>query len=368
MEGYSFAGWYLNQSLTTVFDFSMMPEYSFVLYAKWRMDYTIHFDSSGGSEVDDISLMAGASINPPNTPYKEGYIFRGWYTDETFVQEFYFNTMPNYSITLYAGWVKAYTIDFETNGGSAISTRNKYEGYSLGWFIRGLTPPTRAGYLFVDWYLDEGLTVLCEYDKMPAENLILYAKWIEAYTLSFESNGGSDVSDIYRLEGNSITSPRNPYRVGYKFDGWYSDQLLSTAFVFDTMPANDITLYAKWLKTYSISFETNGGTYILPIVDIPGTIIEPPNDPIKLGYVLEGWYLDEELTQVYYFSVMPSEDLTLYGLWVTKDYNVNYNVYNASVQSQINLGYSETILMVEVGYQHSGLLTSDGRVYMWGNN
>lgn len=365
-EGYTFVGWYKDVYFNIELSSIIMPNESFTLYAKWEENIRISFDSNGGSAVDDISQNAGSQINPPFNPVKEGYIFRGWYLDEELTNYFYFDyvVMPDYDITLYAKWSIAYTITFETNGGSELNTLTYYEGRSLS----NLQTPTKPGYLFVDWYLDEALSVVSNYTTMPAQYLTLYAKWIEAFTIHFESNGGNVLVDIIALEDDIITSPRNPYRVGYRFDGWYKDLELTIPYYFNTMPAEDFTLYAKWLKTYSISFETNGGTYINTKVFIPGEAILLSYETINIGYELDGWYLDAGLTQTFTLTEMPSEDLTLYAKWVTRSYYTNFNMFDASDKSQIDLGYDETIIMVSVGDEHSGLLTSYGRLYMWGDN
>jgi uncharacterized repeat protein (TIGR02543 family) len=75
----------------------------------------------------------------------------------------------------------------------------------------------------------------------------LYAKFeINEYTISFESNEGSAVSAITQDYATEVVTPSEPTRIGYTFAGWFSDVELTTAYVFSTMPAEDITLYAKW--------------------------------------------------------------------------------------------------------------------------
>jgi uncharacterized repeat protein (TIGR02543 family) len=82
---------------------------------------------------------------------------------------------------------------------------------------------------------------------MPAEDITLYAKWTtNTYTINFNSNGGNTVTPITDVYGTNVSAPTIPTKTGYTFLGWYSDVAFSNAYTFSTMPAEDITLYAKW--------------------------------------------------------------------------------------------------------------------------
>ena len=152
---------------------------------------------------------------------------------------------------------------------------------------------------------------------MPAENVSLYAKWtINQYTISFEENGGSAVADITQDYGTSVSAPTAPTKTGHTFGGWYSDAGLTTAYTFSTMPAENITLYAKWtINQYTISFEENGGSAVANITQNYGTSVSAPTDPTRTGYTFGGWYSDAGLMTAYTFSTMPAENITLYAKW-----------------------------------------------------
>ena len=105
---------------------------------------------------------------------------------------------------------------------------------------------------------------------MPSQNITLVATWIELaateYTIIFDSNGGSVVTSIVEEEGNLISAPTAPTRTGYTFNNWFSDTSLTTLYVFDIMPSQNMTLYAKWtINSYTISFNSNGGSAVSPI-------------------------------------------------------------------------------------------------------
>jgi uncharacterized repeat protein (TIGR02543 family) len=82
-------------------------------------------------------------------------------------------------------------------------------------------------------------------------NLTLYAEWIEQFTVTYDSNGGSAVSPESVDDGALATEPSDPSRLGFAFDGWYTDDetfLLDWDFASDTV-IEDVTLYAKWVET-----------------------------------------------------------------------------------------------------------------------
>lgn len=81
-----------------------MPAKDITVYAKWNETPVIRFDSAGGSEVKEIAGEAGDKISAPAAPVKEGFIFDGWYTDESYTSVYEFTAMPEKSVTVYAKW------------------------------------------------------------------------------------------------------------------------------------------------------------------------------------------------------------------------------------------------------------------------
>lgn len=129
-SGYSFAGWYDSNSnlLSQDTRYSFTINSDTALTAKWLpADYTVTFDSSGGSAVNSITQAYGSNISAPSpSPAKINYSFQGWYTiDGT---EYIFDTMPNEDITLYARWNIAYTEQLEF---TLINNGSEYEVSSI---------------------------------------------------------------------------------------------------------------------------------------------------------------------------------------------------------------------------------------------
>jgi len=192
----------------------------------------------------------------------------------------------------------------------------------FGSAVSAPTEPTKTGCTFDGWYSDIGMKTPYVFATMPAEDITLNGKWtINEYTISFDSNGGSSVSQMIEDYGTVISAPTAPTKTGYSFVGWYSDIGLATPYVFTMMPAENLMLYAKWaINEYTITFETDGGSSVAPITADFNSIVTAPLDPTKEFYIFEGWYADAEFTTEYLFTNMPAANITVYAKWTFDQY------------------------------------------------
>ncbi len=343
--GYTFGGWYSDEALSSAYTFDTMPAEDITLYAKWSINtYNITFNSNLGSAVSSISQAYGSNVSQPANPTKLGYTFVGWYSDEALSSAYTFDTMPAEDITLYAKWsINTYNITFNSNLGSAVSSISQAYGSN----VSQPANPTKLGYTFGGWYSDEALSSAYTFDTMPAEDITLYAKWsINTYNITFNSNLGSAVSSISQVYGSNVSQPANPTKLGYTFGGWYSDEALSSAYTFDTMPAEDITLYAKWsINTYNITFNSNLGSAVSSISQAYGTNVSQPANPTKLGYTFGGWYSDEALSSAYTFNTMPAEDITLYAKWLINTYTITFDTKGGNMVEPLIQPYGSAIVL-----------------------
>ena len=167
------------------------------------------------------------------------------------------------------------------------------------------TEPKVNGFTFGGWYTDENCTDGNEYNFTApvAANFTLYAKWTaNSYTITFDTDGGSEVAPITQDYGTQITAPADPTREGYTFIGW--DKAIPA-----TMPAGDMTITAQWrINQYTITFDTDGGNDIAPITQDYGTQITAPADPTREGYTFTGWDRDIPAT-------MPAHNMTVTAQW-----------------------------------------------------
>ena len=160
--------------------------------------------------------------------------------------------------------------------------------------------PSRQGYQFTDWYLDD---TKYDFDTAVTGNMTLTAKWTaNSYTITFDTGGGSAIAPITQDYGTAITAPADPTREGYTFIGW--DKAIPA-----TMPAEDLTVTAQWrINQYTIAFDTDGGSAIAPITQDYGTQITAPADPTREGYTFIGW--DKAIP-----ATMPAESITITAQW-----------------------------------------------------
>ena len=187
-------------------------------------------------------------------------------------------TAPTYAVTLH------------TNGGT-INSGNVTE-YTYGVGATLPTDVTRTGYTFKGWYDNENLTgsPVTAIGGAETGNKEYWAKWeINQYTITFDTNGGSEIAPITQDYATEITAPDNPTRKGYTFKGWDKE-------IPETMPADNITVKAQWeINQYTITFDTNGGSEIAPVTQDYGTKITAPNNPTRKGYTFKGW--DKEIPE-----------------------------------------------------------------------
>jgi len=279
-EGYTFKGWDKEIPET-------MPADNITVKAQWEINqYTITFDTNGGSEIVPITQDYGTEITAPDNPTRKGYTFKGWDREIP-------KTMPAENMTVKAQWeINQYTIAFDTNGGSEIAPITQ----DYGTAITAPADPTRKGYTFKGW--DKEIP-----ETMPADNITVKAQWeINQYTITFDTNGGSEIAPITQDYSTKITAPDNPTRKGYTFKGWDKE-------IPETMPADNITVKAQWeINQYTIAFDTNGGSEIAPITQDYGTEITAPDNPTRKGYTFKGW--DREIPKT-----MPAENITITARW-----------------------------------------------------
>ena len=273
--GHTFKGWYDNENLTgsPVTAIGGAETGNKEYWAKWEINqYTVTVKPENGKADIIITQDYGTPITAP-TLTREGYTFKGW--DKEIPE-----TMPADNITVKAQWeINQYTIAFDTNGGSEITPITQ----DYGTEITAPDNPTRKGYTFKGW--DKEIP-----ETMPAENITVKAQWeINQYTIAFDTNGGSEIAPITQDYGTEITAPDNPTRKGYTFKGWDKE-------IPETMPAENMTVKAQWkINQYTITFDTNGGSEIAPITQDYGTEITAPDNPTRKGYTFKGW--DKEIPE-----------------------------------------------------------------------
>ncbi len=220
--------------------------------------------------------------------------------------------------------VKTYTVTFNANNGSSISSLCVNEG-SL---ITKPSDPTKDGYNFGGWYSDEACTNLYDFASKVTSNITLYAKWVEkntpiqTYTVTFVTDGGSSIQAQTINQGAQASKPEDPTKEGYTFEGWYTDSTCQNAYNFASTISSNLTLYAKWslvvtpVKNYTVIFESNGGSIVDSETVKEGSQVTKPSNPTKDGMRFDGWYSTSSLTEEYNFNDKITSNITLYAKWI----------------------------------------------------
>ena len=384
--GYTFTGW------EPAFEEGATVPLNGITYtAQWQVNqYTFTFDSNGGSDVAAITQDYGTEVTAPANPTREGYTFTGWDKEVP-------STIPAADMTFTAQWqVNQYTLTFDSNDGStvvvaltqdygsAVTAPDAFvrEGYTfLGWDkdIPSTMPaenqsfkaqwqinqykvvfvsendvlseatldygsaitvpevPAREGYTFLGWEPKVDETV-------PAHDVTYRAQWqVNKYTLSFDSNGGTDVAAITQDYGTEVTAPAAPTREGYTFLSWDKD-------IPSTMPAENQSFTAQWqINQYQVVFVSENDVLSEATLDY-GSAITVPEVPEREGYTFLGWEPEVDET-------VPAHDVTYRAQWQVNVYTLTYYV-NDEVAYTVEVPYGTAIEPytpeVPEGYEFKG--------------
>lgn len=357
-NGYEFVGWYKTSNYvddSKINPSDKVPKVgagnldSYDIYAKWTaINYTIVFEEMGGSEVENITQGYETIVVKPEDPTKTGYTFTGWYTDENCTEIYEFTTMPLNGIKLYAGWEGAkYTVIFDPNNGKVNPTEKEV---TFGETYGELPIPTKTGYNFVGWNDSKNGTIAEYFDTTEVtlpNNHTLYAVWeAKTYTISFNSNGGSDVADIIVKFNTQYGTLPTPTKTGYEFAGWFTEMNGGTEVKNNNKHVIDSgrTLYAHWdLVEYNIEYVIQMDN--VSVDNIMSYNVEDEdfelNNPSKYGAEFIGWTIGDDTTPSTSLIIDTSQakDLTITAHWRgTITFHIDGEAYN-----QAKYGWDGTI-------------------------
>ena len=286
--------------------------------AQWRANTVrLDFDSAGGSPVDPIIDTFGEAITAPVST-RTGYTFDGWDPGVP-------ATMPANDQTFTAQWIaNQYQVTLLTTpdgtGGSATVTTT----YDLP--MPTATKPTLEGLEFAGYWTEPGgggqrfygddMSSARNWDRLT--DLTLYANWRPlSVTLNFDSAGGSAVAPISALFDSEIDPPEAPTRLGHTFIGWQPE-------VPGTMPASSQLHVAQWSKErYTLSFDSAGGSAVDAMDYDFESVVNAPSTPARTGHTFAGW--SPALPQR-----MPASNQTHVAQWTPNQYRVTLNPQGGS--------------------------------------
>ena len=333
-EGYKFSGWDIEIPAT-------MPAGNLVASGTYDVQQynAVFYDEDGVTVIDTVPTDFGKVPVAPAAPEKPGYTFVGWTpalsemtTDGAVYTAKYSAGSTPYTVEIYtmdvngaygapevlnyagatdtvATYEAAAKTGFQISADSVTSGKITADGkltlkvyyirlqynvilvadgqtteipYYYGAAIGEIEAPVKAGHTFSGWDATIPAT-------MPAKDITFNARFtINKYTIAFDSNGGSAVNSITANYGATITAPAAPTKEGYTFVAW-SEEVPAT---MPDLGANGTTktLVAEWaIESYTIEFNTDGGSAVDSITDVYGAEITAPADPTKEGHKFAGW-------------------------------------------------------------------------------
>ena len=243
------------------------------------------------------------------------------------------------AVTVSACGKPTYTVTFDANGGETIAAITETSGKR----ISKPSDPTRQGYAFAGWFYDAEFSSVAKFPLTLEKDCTLYAKWLAVYTIIYKDMGGTDFSGahgsgspfLHTYEQETVLGL--PTKTGYKFGGWFTENdgtgtavtaLHGTGFIAD------ITLYAKWIPVYTITYrDTDGANFsgihgngnpLSHIHDVETVLVSPA----KTGYKFDGWFVANDGTGIAVTVLNANgytENIVLHAKWTALTFTVSFN-------------------------------------------
>jgi len=330
--------WYVGD---TEYDFTTPLTEDVKLTGKYvqTSSYTITFDTAGGNKIDSQKVGVGEKAKEPKEPTKKGFLFDGWYYNNA---KFDFDSVVKRSMKLVAHWkedpnVKRFKVTFDTDGGNAIKEQTIMDGDKA----TKPTNPTKKGFVFVDWMLND---TVYNFSRTVTANIELKAKWREAeiYKVTFDADNGTTNTVQEVQEGGKAKAPTNPVKEKSIFIEWRLD---NKKYDFNKVVTKDITLKAYYEKEvyYTLTYNPNGGTVTptskeLKKLDKYGTL----PTPTYTGYTFIGWYTSANGGTAVNSGTTINGNTTIYAHWTKNPVAVS-GVRLNKTSTSIAEGGSETL-------------------------
>lgn len=367
-KGWIFEGWYADPDFENEFDFDKPITEKTTVYAKWTKveTVTLSFDMNGhGEQVEYQTIPKGECGTLPDPEPTEQYCsFEGWYTDNNFKTEFDFDTPITADTTVYAYWTMTgppplpdlCIVNFEMNGhGNPVGYQKVYKGNRV---TEPSPEPEDDEWTFEGWYNNSSFSGnVWNFEVDPVlDDMTLYAKWTNSggytsdVTFSFNMNGHGLQEPYQTLNsGDKATRPTtDPSELGWKFEGWFTEETLKTEFDFDTSITKNTIVYAKWTAatTHTLNFDMNGHGDQVPyqIINTGEKATKPKTNPAEAGWTFGGWYQEAACTNEFDFNAAVTADLTAYAKWTKSpaasvtDPEATNSVYNGTEQELVTAG------------------------------
>ena len=204
-DGYTFIGWYTDDTYDTEFDFTQPITGNTTVYAKWTAkDYEVSFVTEHGNAPASQNVKYNKTATNPGELTAEGYTFIGWYADEAHNTKFDFTQPITGDTTVYAKWTaKDYEVSFVTEHGKTPTSQNvKYNGTA-----NDPGTLTEEGYTFIGWYTDDTRTKEFDFTKPITSNTTVYAKWEKDAPVLPDTYALNVSGAFVYVDGVDVTAP-----------------------------------------------------------------------------------------------------------------------------------------------------------------
>lgn len=210
---------------------------------------------------------------------------------------------------------KSFKVTFDANGGAPVPAVQEIQKDKTA--VKPANP-TKEGFEFVEWQLGGAKY---DFKTKVSGDITLVAKWKEIikHLVKFDYDDNDKIVEESIQQGKKVAEPEQPTKEGYIFIEW---QLDGEGYDFNETVTKPITLIAKWEKleegtvTFSITFDSDGGSAVSGRTVIEGNVVVKPADPTKEGYDFVEWQLNGK---AYDFSTPVTTNITLKAVWDKKE-------------------------------------------------
>ena len=300
------------------------------LWTKVENAVTVTFDSDGGTPATTTANAdKGKTVALPAPPTKTHFDFGGWFTQKGGAGDPFAGGPVNEDLSVYAKWTPAltYTVSYDANNDGAtgsMADSTTYYAQDKATVLENAFVLT--GYSFTSWNTTPdgtGSSFAPDDSVMITDNVTLYAQWskdIVNHTVRFVDGQGTTLKTDTVPDSGAAIAPANPSRDGYAFTGW--DKTFSNV-------TSDLTVTAQWVKvenTVTVTFDSDGGTQVDPLVLEKGGVVTLPDAPTKTHCDFGGWFTQKGGAGDLFTGGPVNEDLTVYAKWTpVPTYTVSYD-------------------------------------------
>ena len=315
----------------------------------------VTFESNGGTDVTNTVVLLGEAVSEPTDPLRFRYVFDGWYADEALTTPYNFSSAVNTDTTLYAKWTVSsedVVLNVTVTTPETISADDEFEvvftmedAVQIAGFQYGSSANNTQGFFYDDTKftltsVESGSGIFGTVSANTTNSGTIKTWWSTTNiahrvtgTVEFMKMNFTAASDLetgsYDVVGIAEEPKITFFTLTNSYDFDEVDEVIHTGLT--TMeepeptpappapapPAPDPETSGTCVLTY----ESNGGTEIMPSYVTCGSIVEMPIEPEKDGFEFVGWHTDTLLTNRHDFDDTLDSDMTVYAKWVSSTSN-----------------------------------------------